>query len=61
MSNDRINELPIAPLRAVLCRKFVAYEGAHITLRCGHTLVRTRDTHHRQMRCPECLIEGAPQ
>lgn len=47
------------PLRAVLGRVFVAYEGTHITLVCGHVIVRSRDTRSRQMRCHECALDDA--
>lgn len=46
--------IPPPPLRAVLSRKFVAYEGTYITLACRHVLLRTRDTHRTKMRCVEC-------
>lgn len=45
----------IAPLRAVLRREFVAYEGTRVTLACRHVLVRKgRAARHRYMRCQEC-------
>jgi hypothetical protein len=47
------------PLRAVLCRRFVAYEGTHVTLSCGHVLIRSRGTDRRKMRCPKCAADRA--
>jgi hypothetical protein len=58
MSNDRINELPIAPLRAILSRRFVAYVGTEVTLACGHMIyVRPRRANrHRSIRCEACAF-----
>jgi hypothetical protein len=48
-----------APLRAVLSRTFVAYEGTHITLACRHVIVRSRSKYTSKMRCQQCADDAA--